>query len=554
MTSEELSRLLDAYRDNTLTREEAEALVGTIRAGGEASQRILAELRFEGVLSQALEPGDAQAFLRSFQERLAAEREGTAFLRAFERRRSVARTRPASSWGIPLAFAAGILFAVVVWWVSTGSSTSPHRVAEAPVEPEVRPTDRAPVEAPPSSPPALPDRRPAPRNELPPRATANEPPVLPKDSKAEPERPTAPPAPPADVRPSPVPKEPSLETRVGIVTVLSTQGEVFRLDGAARTPLGPGQTVPSGLGIECASRSSASAVFSDGTRVELGADTVLRDIFEKKGKRLALQKGSLVAQVAKQPADAPLVVTTPHGEARVLGTALRLDVDAQTRLEVTEGKVRLTRAGGKSVDVQAGSFASCGPGLEPVARVVHPDDIVLVPQQAKLVGDEWRIAPDRNASTGWMLEVVKTPYKAVDHVDLRPSYALFTFYASAEKEYRLWLRSLSSATGDKWTREMVTLEPGGCTLSVKSSFFGAAPTTAYVFTGLSNYSGYAWSSGSYDEGKPEPPAIVVRFKTTGLQTLKLYTVQPSIHVDAIWLSSRQSSRPAPRFLPPLDGR
>jgi hypothetical protein len=380
------------------------------------------------------------------------------------------------------------------------------------------------------------------------------PPPLPPGPPAELERPRAPVVPLLEPPPSTALKEPPSETRVAVVTVLSLQGEVFRLDGALRTPLAGGQVLLLGQGIECAPRASASVVYPDGTRLDLGAETLLRDLSERKGKRLILQKGSLLAQVAKQPPDAPMVFATPHGEARVLGTALRLDVDTQTKLEVTEGKVRLTRTGGKSIDVIGGNFASCGPGLEPAARLVHPDEIVLVPQQAKLVGDEWRIIPDRNASTGWSLEVVRSPFKPVDHVENRPSYAIFTFQASAEKEYRLWLRSLSSATGDKWNREMVTLEPMGCTLSVRSSFFGTAPTTAYVFTGLANYSGYAWSSGAYDEGRPEAPPILVRFKTTGLQTLKLYTVQPSIHVDSIWLSSHQATRPAPKALPPLEGR
>jgi hypothetical protein len=67
-----------------------------------------------------------------------------------------------------------------------------------------------------------------------------------------------------------------------------------------------------------------------------------------------------------------MVVVSPQGEARILGTVLRLTVETgnkeSTRLEVLEGKVRLTRTGGISVEVPAGHAAVLAEGTELAAR------------------------------------------------------------------------------------------------------------------------------------------------------------------------------------------
>src|SRR5262249_46635061 len=84
------------------------------------------------------------------------------------------------------------------------------------------------------------------------------------------------------------------------------------------------------------------------------------------GKRFELIHGSVEAFVAPQPEKEPMVWVTPQAEATVLGTALSLEVDETgTRLEVTEGKVRLSNTlVQSSVVVPAGHEAFAGPGRE----------------------------------------------------------------------------------------------------------------------------------------------------------------------------------------------
>jgi hypothetical protein len=127
--------------------------------------------------------------------------------------------------------------------------------------------------------------------------------------------------------------------------------------------------------------ASVAFRYDDGTRLE--ADAGSRLVLEAgpltpdgAAKRVALWMGLLSAFVARQPAGRPMVFATPHAEAQVLGTRLALAAGAaDTRLEVTEGRVRLTRAADRaSVEVAEGRFAVASPGV-PLAS--QPMDLVV---------------------------------------------------------------------------------------------------------------------------------------------------------------------------------
>lgn len=86
-------------------------------------------------------------------------------------------------------------------------------------------------------------------------------------------------------------------------------------------------------------------------------------------KAVTLVTGSLSAMVAPQSPQSPMLLATPHARATVLGTQLRLSADTErTRLEVWEGKVRLTRtADGTSTEVESDQVAVTGQTL-PLSR------------------------------------------------------------------------------------------------------------------------------------------------------------------------------------------
>jgi ferric-dicitrate binding protein FerR (iron transport regulator) len=157
------------------------------------------------------------------------------------------------------------------------------------------------------------------------------------------------PAPPVPPPPAPV------ETQVIVAKVDRVAGEVFVLARNGRLPAAAGQELPAGAGIECGDRSYAIVSYPDRTRLEITGNSVVRDLFDAKGKQLFVEKGAVKGEIAKQPKDKPMIFGMPHGEAKVLGTVLKLSVDPKSaNLEVEEGKVELRNRAGRTMDVSAG--------------------------------------------------------------------------------------------------------------------------------------------------------------------------------------------------------
>ena len=140
--------------------------------------------------------------------------------------------------------------------------------------------------------------------------------------------------------------------------------------GGAKRDLVDGDTVRTTAG------TTALIRWNDGTKFTVAAESSLDRIEEgDQGKTVLLARGTLSADVAPQPAGRPLVFSTPHGEARVVGTtlSLRVDPDAKkgTRLDVQTGKVELHNGAGKSVLVEAGHFAVAAAGRDLVAKKIE---------------------------------------------------------------------------------------------------------------------------------------------------------------------------------------
>ena len=104
----------------------------------------------------------------------------------------------------------------------------------------------------------------------------------------------------------------------------------------------------------------------ENTHLQLLPGTTLKLLPGSEAKRFELRSGSLEAAVARQRLFWPLLVRTPQAEVRVLGTKFTLTTTTNaTRLEVTEGNVRLTRtADGVHVDVPEGRYAEAATGVE----------------------------------------------------------------------------------------------------------------------------------------------------------------------------------------------
>lgn len=195
----------------------------------------------------------------------------------------------------------------------------------------------------------------------------------------------------------------------GVAIVDHVQGEVLLLPD--RSTLAGGQGVFSGQGLETAGAGTmAILLYPDGTRLEVGADSVLEKVDEgEAGKRVSLAKGTLRVNVARQSAGRSMLFDTPHGQVKVLGTTLRIAVapdklKGSTRLEVEGGKVQLRNLAGNTVDVPSGHYAVAAVGVELVAKPSIPKSAPKkTPRGAELIRNmqprTWLSVPDSHLRT-----------------------------------------------------------------------------------------------------------------------------------------------------------
>lgn len=199
------------------------------------------------------------------------------------------------------------------------------------------------------------------------------PPVAPNPTPEE--KPAAPQEPPKEPKETP-------RTETMVATVERVEGPVSIVGKEGNAPALKGQGILPGQGVEIGAKGFLAIKFVDGTIVEMDEETVARELKAEGGKRIRLEKGKVKAQVAKQPKDQPMVLSAPQGDAKVLGTTLRLAVDPDpkkgTKLEVEEGKVELKNLAGKTVLVESGHYAVAATGAEFVAKSSLDDPAILV--------------------------------------------------------------------------------------------------------------------------------------------------------------------------------
>jgi periplasmic protein TonB len=379
---EQIARLLRSYRDPVLPGER-------LREIGDDIARRLAETgaveaNLHAVLPHYKEPeidADRLAQIgRELASRLQPAAEKTPrSLRAVRRPRSAAPSSRAPLM-LGLAAAAALLIAVLAGVFS--EKPAPRSPREEAKMPRVR--EETPEEVPPPPPPRDEPKPPAP----PPRPKA--PDEKPKEAPRPPE-PETPPAPAPAPRPEPAPRreeapKPTVPAVVEVARLERVQGDVFLMSDAGRTPAKTGDPIPPGRGLQTDGRESSAVVrYADGTLMDIGPDTVLKR-FDEGDKKLAVVQGTITAQVPRQPAGHPMILTTPLAESKVVGTKFTLWARPDwTRLEVKEGRVRFTRlSDGTSADVGPDQVAIASAGPKPVARRAPP---AALPKGLYLVED-----------------------------------------------------------------------------------------------------------------------------------------------------------------------
>src|SRR6185503_9479207 len=218
----------------------------------------------------------------------------------------------------------------------------------------------------------------------------------------------------AVVKPAPV------EAAVPVIAALDrVEGDVFALVAGKRTPVQSGHKLVSGDALETSGKTGQAVVeFPDGTRLVLGADTVVDSIRIAEGKRVSLKQGVLAAQISKQPAGEPMMFLTANAEARVVGTRLTLSATAaSTRLEVREGKVKVTRKDdGQSIDVGAGQFVQVAKGISLTPKPVTTLRVALHETFERRWNGVWQQGGDTNVGVKMAVESGSLSVKTVQKI------------------------------------------------------------------------------------------------------------------------------------------
>lgn len=354
----QIGRLLRGYREPEIDAARVDA-IGRSLAERLRDDRVL-EGNLESLLPGYQEPDIPQDRLDQLGSRLAGMMDETP-RRARPRVRAT-EERHGFLWAAA-TIAAGILLIIAF--------TEPTKTP-AP-QPLLKPIAIQPQ---PVSPPAPTPIDPIPPKETPPptpeRAVTNVPQPTPEPPKPEP-----PPVPAAPPKPERTTSETVAAPAPATLAVLErVEGSVEWIQAGARSPAQAGVEIPALTTLETGGTGRAVLKYKDGTIVDLGPASALQLLAPATGaKELSLSRGTLGAEVVPQPAGRPLVIATPHAEARVLGTQFTLSAgSASARLEVREGKVRFTRKpDGAGVDVPAGHFAVAARGVAMLTRPLPED-------------------------------------------------------------------------------------------------------------------------------------------------------------------------------------
>jgi endonuclease/exonuclease/phosphatase family metal-dependent hydrolase len=178
----------------------------------------------------------------------------------------------------------------------------------------------------------------------------------------------------------------------------------------------------------------------------------------------------------------------------------------------------------------AGLVASAAPAAAQTEIVLHAKNATRVMGDWQKVSDStaaggvrmWN--PDRGAAK------VSSPYASPYN------YFELTFNAEAGKGYRLWIRA--KAEGNYWANDSVHAQFSGSVDAYGRAIWriGTSDSAEYSLEPCSGcgVSGWGWEDNGWGSGVLGP---IVRFATTGPQTIRLQTREDGVSIDQVVLSA-----------------
>jgi ferric-dicitrate binding protein FerR (iron transport regulator) len=292
----------------------------------------------------------------------------------------------------------------------------------------------------------------------------------------DPEKYSQPPAPPAF--------PPQTTTQVVAAQVVEVSGDASRVTKEGKSPLAAGADLFSAQGVETGGGASRLVLrFPDKTRVEFGPDFLLSEIKTENGKLLLVRKGTLRAEVARQPKDQPMMFRTSYGDVKVLGTVLRIVTDPDPkrgmRVEVEEGKVELKNPANRVVTVEGGQYATAATG---VALVARPFEVLrtIDDMEGPLA---WRQQPDSRVLGISLVRDRVHGGRSSLRVVCRPQAGDPATYGTMnrplhlqpdDRKLRFYMLVEESASGASWTLQF-RLRDTSCWMIGEGDFNGLSP-------------------------------------------------------------------------------
>lgn len=201
-----------------------------------------------------------------------------------------------------------------------------------------------------------------------------------------------------------------------IASLESVQGEVVVMSESGASPGRASQLLSSGHGLKTGKGSSwAVLTFIDGSRVEIGPETTIQTLTQRHlqdqapdnfGNYLYLTRGSLLAEVVRQPEHRPMVLACAQGEVQVQEARIRmasaLSIPATARLEVVDGDVRFVGPDGTALPVPPATFVVAGSNLKPQPTPLSTEEMRRLAKESRTLTGMHRIV---NRKSGKALAV-----------------------------------------------------------------------------------------------------------------------------------------------------
>jgi hypothetical protein len=147
-------------------------------------------------------------------------------------------------------------------------------------------------------------------------------------------------------------------------TVKSAHGAVYRVNDKEARPIGVGEELQAGDSLRTAQDANALVSLADGSQIEVNDRSEFTVSETGAGATIALDKGQVLIEAAKQKSGKHLYVKTRDGLVTVVGTVFSVNAGTKgTRVAVVEGQVRLNH-GNSELPVNPGEQATTSAALE----------------------------------------------------------------------------------------------------------------------------------------------------------------------------------------------